>query len=285
MAELDEFAAGFTRLRGLKDAAAFDKQITKLLSFPTNKTWMEAPNPARDREVEQLVGVAPGADTSLALVVLSPLFRDMVVAEHVDNYHKQVGPGNDFNLGLATATLLEELLPLYDRPARNNEVRHFAVETDRARNEYLKRLRALRSAEQLCRKAEMEFRSREAFLIRTLSAKGIVPYNGTDQKDMTRWWYTSEYLLNSLKDRGLTASKLRYYVRQGLIPKPIRVGQGGKALYSPTTYLRLRIIYILSAKGSSLAEVREELPKWLTNLLDAGLDHAGRGLMGLIKTE
>ena len=55
---------------------------------------------------------------------------------------------------------------------------------------------------------------------------------------------------------GITTDTLRYYEREGLLPKAARTG-GGFRLYPPETVARLRFIRLAQATGFSLGEIRD----------------------------
>ena len=57
---------------------------------------------------------------------------------------------------------------------------------------------------------------------------------------------------------GLTRDALRYYERQGLLPKPSR-SPAGYRLFSPDDVRRLRFIRRAQELGSSLREIKEML--------------------------
>jgi MerR family transcriptional regulator, redox-sensitive transcriptional activator SoxR len=65
----------------------------------------------------------------------------------------------------------------------------------------------------------------------------------------------SDMLIGALaRAAGLSASAIRYYESQGLLPKPVR--RGGKRRYSPQDLGRLRIIQLALAAGFTVAETR-----------------------------
>ncbi len=68
----------------------------------------------------------------------------------------------------------------------------------------------------------------------------------------------NEYTLQDLADLAeVTPRTIRYYVAQGLLPSPDRVGPG--ALYGPGHLARLRLIRRLQREHLPLAEIRSRL--------------------------
>jgi DNA-binding transcriptional MerR regulator len=278
--ELERFGAECKKLKGL-EGEAYQAQLDRLLKFPTNKAWLETPDAKRVREL------ALAADTGekRLLFRMSPLFaqfthtpahKDFImenVRQRVQDYHKDKGAGNGFNLGLAVKALTEELLPIYGQDYRSNKIRSVAMQTVNARDQFLKRLQALRSAERLYRMAEDDYLATEVTFHLLLQAQLITPYTGDIQSDPARWFLTAKEIItgSATQDWKVTRSKIEYYVKQGLLPKPIRVGVGGKALYSLTTAYRLAIIHEYRLQGKSLSEIREMLPQTLASTLEANL--------------
>lgn len=83
----------------------------------------------------------------------------------------------------------------------------------------------------------------------------------------------NEYTLQDLADLAeVTPRTIRYYVAQGLLPSPDRVGPG--ALYGPGHLARLRLIRRLQREHLPLAEIRSRLvsldDKAVLELVDAG---------------
>jgi MerR family redox-sensitive transcriptional activator SoxR len=54
---------------------------------------------------------------------------------------------------------------------------------------------------------------------------------------------------------GLTASAIRYYEQEGLLPRPARIG--GKRRYDPAILEKLAVVERAKACGFSLAETRQ----------------------------
>jgi DNA-binding transcriptional MerR regulator len=68
----------------------------------------------------------------------------------------------------------------------------------------------------------------------------------------------NEYTLQDLADlTGVTARTIRFYVAQGLLPSPGRVGPG--ATYGPGHLARLKLIRQLQREHLPLAEIRSRL--------------------------
>lgn len=170
------------------------------------------------------------------------------------------------NLGLAIATLCEEW-----GKTDGNPVYYLAEDLDRRRAEHIQRQRMLRSAQALYRRAEALYIGSQKTLLAAL------PVNNT-----LSLWRTSAELVHEFKGQGLTVSKLRYYVKQGLIPKPIRVGQGGKALYSPTTRYRLQFIYTCKGMGNTLADIKSSIEDALSSIIHQADDPAKKAILALI---
>lgn len=68
------------------------------------------------------------------------------------------------------------------------------------------------------------------------------------------------------RDTGLSASRIRYYEKEGLIPSPDR-GLNGYREFDRSTAERLRILDLGKSLGFSLAELRTLMP----DQLDASL--------------
>ncbi|MCR9080686.1 MAG: MerR family DNA-binding transcriptional regulator [Hyphomonadaceae bacterium] len=68
------------------------------------------------------------------------------------------------------------------------------------------------------------------------------------------------------RDTGLSASRIRYYEKEGLIPSPGR-GLNGYREFDKNTAERLRILDLGKSLGFSLAELRSLMP----DQLDASL--------------
>ena len=65
---------------------------------------------------------------------------------------------------------------------------------------------------------------------------------------------------------GLPASRIRYYEKQNLLPRPMRNNNGYRN-YHDEVVERLKIIDLAKSLGFSLSEIREVLPKNLSSSL------------------
>jgi len=265
-----------------------EKQLDKLLSFPSNKAWLESDEGKKVKEDAEREDDVRG-------VVLwqSPLHRQYLktkegqdwlwktvsdaVHEDIDTFASGLDEapaeeGKDFNIGLRLKMLMEELAPLYHKDFKGNAIWKSASAMAEARGELLKRAQALRSAQRLYETAQLSYAEAVFELYETfLSGAFLRPYSGDISRDPVLWFHPAETILEQAKANGweVTLSALQYYVKQGLIPKPIRVGLRGKALYGPTTLPRLGLILKCSKEGMTLAEIKKVMPESLKATLEA----------------
>ena len=179
-----------------------------------------------------------------------------------DAIEKALEQGDSFNLGLKMKVVLEELCTLYDVDCRENALWQDTTNLVAARDEVVKRARALRSAKEAYELASKSYRDAWRTMIVPLALRGVHLYGGDDEDPDTWFWPAErviEWAQRSLGWKSMTLSKLRYYTKLRLVSKSVRVGRGGKAFYSPLIRYRLQIIFKYLMHGSKLSEIPTDM--------------------------
>lgn len=173
------------------------------------------------------------------------------------------------NFPLQLVTLIEELSPIFGTKAAENVTWQVAKKMEVAYRRIAEKKRLLRSAKRGVVEAEEEYDSATEEMGLHLLWRGLAPFGG-DIDDPMRWFLTIEEVIDAVRQRigwELTVSKIRSYQKMGLIEKAIRVGEKGRALYSPITPMHLYMIKTAKDEGYSLSQIKEEMPSWLKGVV------------------
>ncbi len=177
------------------------------------------------------------------------------------------------NVGLRLTSLIEELAKILGVDHRHSVLWQCSGRLVEARTEMLKYARAFYSARKLYEAAERRYTRAWLDCYLPFLFHNIYPHTDEEPFDPRLWFRSAEELVKTCNevqpDWHLDTATLRYFVQRGLIPKAVRVGPNAKGFYSPTTLLRLALIFEGRRQGLSLGQIKDLLPQ----LLDSGLQH------------
>lgn len=193
--------------------------------------------------------------------VMVPSMRAMLkegMATYIRGLKKDTKP----NLPIQLMHIIKELAVVYGTYPENNLTFQAASTAEESHQELLQAKRVLKSAQKRVKAVERKHQGALLDLGLQLVWRCLDPYKQTIL-DPATWSLTLTELIEAAKESfkwDLSASQIRYYSRLGLIPRPVRVGEKGKALYPPTTLLRLGIVRKGQSQGIPLAEIQKAMP-------------------------
>ena len=183
------------------------------------------------------------------------------------------GQTEPYHIGLKLRSLIEELAGLYNLDPNVLEIWQGASQIVTAREEVIVGSRLLRKARSRLETVKKQYLMSWAECFVPLFYHGLVFTDcGNFSETLNCLFPTGQQVLEELRKstgKDLKLSALRLYTSLGLIEKPVRAGEKGRAYYSPTTILRLRIILDKQSDGLSIAEIKGQMP----NLLREALQH------------
>lgn len=175
---------------------------------------------------------------------------------NVEEVFKNIPSGIQLpNLARCVLAIMEELKAIGEWDGKQNTTYETAREASRLHSiTETKRVKYL-AAKAIYEKARVEYEDRITELVANLTLKTLSPLTKT-QFDPLEWFFTGEKIIE-LSGIKVSFSTLRRYQKQGLIPKPIRLGR--KAYYSLLTIMRIKIIDKLKSEGYVLSDIRGTL--------------------------
>lgn len=177
------------------------------------------------------------------------------------------------NVGLRLKSLVEELSMLLGADHRQSILWQCSERLVNARTDMLKHSRAFYSARNLYEAAEKRYARAWVDCYLPLLFHNIYPQSEEEPFDPRMWFRSADELVETCNevqpDWHLTTRMLRYFVKRDLIPRAVRVGPNAKGYYTPTTLMRLSLIFEGQRRGLSLNQIKDLLP----HLLQSSLQH------------
>lgn len=217
---------------------------------------------------EKLYSMQPADREDFARFVEDTLPLERLINEsrrNVEEVFKNIPSGIQLpNLARCVLAIMEELKAIGEWDGRQNTTYETAGKTSRLHSiAETKRVQYL-AAKTIYERARAEYEDEMMQLVVNLTLKTLSPLTKTES-DPLEWFLTGEEIIE-LSGINISFSTLRRYQKQGLIPKPIRLGR--KAYYSLLTIHRIIIIDKLKREGYILSDIKGALEPSLKALIN-----------------
>ena len=201
----------------------------------------------------------------------SPLFWELAIARanskklresfrrNLDRYFQGLGDDPKPNFAVQIMGFIEDMAQAYGVSPKDNLTWQTAQKTEAAYQRILEARRTLAAAQRRLGNAESEYEDLLSRMGLEMEYRGLEPFSGTPYDPLT-WFLTLDEVVERARTElhwEVTPSQIRYYARLGLLNKPVRVGQGGRAVYPATVLLRLGFIQVAQRDGTSLAALQQ----------------------------
>ena len=213
-------------------------------------------------ELEEVIRWALDQPLYAELLEASRSILEASVGNDLDIYWEGLPEHPKPNLPMQLMALIEEMSIVCGTKAEDNITWQTAKSAVVAYQKYLEAKRLPKSTPKRIDKAAERYWKLLGDLGRQLVFRGLEPFQGTLYDPLT-WFFSLDEIIkgtNVFPSPKPTVSKIRYYSRLGLIPKPIRVGEKGRALYPPTIWPRLALIHLMKEEGYTIKDVKAGLP-------------------------